>query len=277
MENVGILHPGEMGVAVAATLSNSGCHVWWASEGRSPETRCRAAAAGLLDAGSVHEICERCKAIVSVCPPEFAQATAREVVSYGFSGLYVDANAISPERASQIGELLTTAGACFVDGCIIGLPPQNRGDTWMYLAGTHATEAAALFSGGPLEVEVPEGEIGKASALKMVFAAHTKGLAALRAAVLGAAQELGVLCELERQWARSGPPFARAVESIQHVAPKSWRFVAEMQEIAATFEAAGMPAGFHYAAGEIFARLSPLKGATDVALERALQLLNRKL
>jgi 3-hydroxyisobutyrate dehydrogenase-like beta-hydroxyacid dehydrogenase len=275
MENIGILHPGEMGVAVAATLANSGCQVWWAPEGRSAETRCRAAAAGLRDAGSVRSICERCQVIVSVCPPEFAEATAREAVSYGFRGLYIDANAISPERARRIGAIVAAAGACFVDGCIIGLPPRNRGETWVYLSGTHAAQAAALFSGGPLEAEVLDGEIGKASALKMVFAAHTKGLAALRAAVLGAAQELGVLRELERQWARSGPPFARAVESIQHVAPKSWRFVAEMQEIAATFEAAGMPAGFHQAAGEIFARLAPLKGTAEIDLATALRLLRR--
>jgi hypothetical protein len=122
-----------------------------------------------------------------------------------------------------------------------------------------------------LETEVLEGEIGKASALKMVFAAHTKGLAALRAGVLGTARELGVLPDLERQWARSGPPFAQAVASLQHVAPKAWRFVAEMQEIAATFGAAGMPGGFHQAAEEIFARLAAFKGAPAVELEEALQ------
>jgi 3-hydroxyisobutyrate dehydrogenase-like beta-hydroxyacid dehydrogenase len=276
MENVGVLHPGEMGVAVAATLSNSGCQVWWASEGRSPETRGRAAAACLCDAGSVRRLCEQCRTIVSVCPPEFAEAIAGEAVNYGFRGLYIDANAISPEHARRIGGMMAMAGACFVDGCIIGLPPHNRDETWIYFSGAQATQAARLFSGGPLESEVLGSEAGKASALKMVFAAHTKGLAALRAAVLGAARELGVLPDLERQWARSGPPFARAVESIQHVAPKSWRFVAEMKEIAATFEAAGMPAGFHEAAGEIFARLAPLKGASAVELETALRLLNRE-
>jgi 3-hydroxyisobutyrate dehydrogenase-like beta-hydroxyacid dehydrogenase len=275
MASVGVLHPGEMGVAVAATLSNSGCEVWWASEGRSAETRRRAAAAALCDAGSIPSLCQRCEAIVSICPPEFAESAAREIAGHGFRGLYIDANAISPERARRIGSLIAAAGACFVDACVIGLPPRQRQQTWIYFSGAQAPRAAALFSAGPLEAEILEGEVGKASALKMVFAAHTKGLAALRAAVLGAAQQLGVLRDLERQWARSGPPFARAVESVQHVAPKSWRFVAEMNEISSTFDSAGMPAGFHQAAAEIFARLAPLKGAPDIDLPTALRLLTR--
>jgi hypothetical protein len=80
-----------------------------------------------------------------------------------------------------------------------------------------------------------------------------------------------VLRDLERQWSRSGPPFAQVAGSIQHVAPKAWRFVAEMQEIAAAFEAAGMPGGFHRAAGEIFARLADFKGVGKVELEDAVR------
>jgi 3-hydroxyisobutyrate dehydrogenase-like beta-hydroxyacid dehydrogenase len=272
---IGVLHPGEMGVAVAGTLENSGHEVWWASDGRSADTHRRAAEAGLRDAGTVADLCRLCEAIVSVCPPEFAEAMAREISGNRFDGLYIDANAISPERARRIGHMMEANGIGFVDGCVIGLPTSNRGETWIYLSGERAPEAAAYFSAGPIEAEALAGEIGKASALKMVFAAHTKGMAALRAAVLGAANELDVLAELERQWARSGPPFAQAVASIQHVAPKAWRFVAEMKEIAETFGAAGMPQGFHQAAEEIFARLTPFKGASRVALEDALRQLNR--
>ena len=265
-----------MGVAVAATLKNGGHSVVWASEGRSAETHRRAAALGLTDAGTLEAVCGRCDSIVSVCPPEFAETMAREIVGCGFQGLYIDANAISPDRVSRIGRTMEARGVHFVDGSIIGLPAKTHGETWIYLSGPHAREAAGCFSEGPLEVEVLEGEIGKASALKMVFAAQTKGLAALRASSLAAAEELGVLRDLERQWSRSGPPFAQVVGSLQHVAPKAWRFVAEMQEIAATFEAAGMPGGFHRAAGEIFARLADFKGASKVELEDALRKLTAR-
>jgi 3-hydroxyisobutyrate dehydrogenase-like beta-hydroxyacid dehydrogenase len=270
---IAILHPGEMGAAVARTLQNSGHEVWWASHGRSAGTHRRAAAAALSDAGSLANVCGQCEIIVSVCPPEFAEGMAKEIAGLRFQGLYLDANAISPERARRIGCIMKAAGIRFVDGCIIGLPARNRGQTWIYFSGQDAPEAAACFTAGPLEAEVLEGEIGKASALKMVFAAHTKGMAALRAAVLGAAHQLGVLPDLEKQWSRSGPLMAQAVSSVQHVAPKAWRFVAEMREIAATFEAAGMPPGFHQAAEQIYARLASLKGAEDVDLDEVLRML----
>jgi 3-hydroxyisobutyrate dehydrogenase-like beta-hydroxyacid dehydrogenase len=218
---------------------------------------------------------ELCPVIVSVCPPEFAEELASEITGLGYGGMYIDANAIGPERARRMGERMAAHGIAFVDACIIGLPATTRGETWLYLSGSNAGEAACCFSGGPLEVEILEGEIGRASALKMCFAAHTKGLAALRAAVLGTAEELGVLSDLQRQWERTGTTFADAVKSLQHTAPKAWRFVAEMKEIAATFEAAGMPGGFHLAAAEIFARLAPFKSAGKPELREALEKLVR--
>jgi 3-hydroxyisobutyrate dehydrogenase-like beta-hydroxyacid dehydrogenase len=270
---IGILHPGEMGVAVAKTAQNSGLEVYWASDGRSFDT-CRRAA-GLTDAGTLRRMTELCPVIVSVCPPEFAEDLASDVTGLGYGGIYIDANAIAPERARRMGECMAAHGIAFVDACIIGLPATTRGETWLYLSGPNAGEAACCFSGGPLEVEVLEGEIGRASALKMCFAAHTKGLAALRAAVLGTAKELGVLSDLQRQWERTGTTFADAVKSLQHTAPKAWRFVAEMKEIAATFESAGMPGGFHLAAAEIFARLAPFKRAGKPELREALEKLVR--
>jgi 3-hydroxyisobutyrate dehydrogenase-like beta-hydroxyacid dehydrogenase len=195
---------------------------------------------------------------------------ADEVLRLGFRGLYIDANAIAPERVRRLAQSFEAAGVTFVDGSIIGLPATSRGQTWIYLSGAHAEDAAECFAGGPLEVEVLPGEPGRASALKMCYAAHAKGMAALRAAVLGAAQELGVLGDLERQWSRSGPPFAQAVASIQHTAPKAWRFVAEMEEIAATFESVGIPGDFHRAAREIYARLAPFKGVNKPELRDAL-------
>src|SRR5215469_10609663 len=125
---IGILHPGEMGVAVATTLKNSGHEVSWASQGRSADTGRRADSAGLQDAGSLADICRRCEAIISVCPPEFAERMSQEIACAGFQGLYVDANAISPERACRIGRSAEAVGIRFVDSCIIGLPSRHRGE-----------------------------------------------------------------------------------------------------------------------------------------------------
>jgi 3-hydroxyisobutyrate dehydrogenase-like beta-hydroxyacid dehydrogenase len=181
MENlkVGILHPGNMGIFVAASAQNSGCEVYWASEGRSDQTRERAAKFQLGDAGTLTKLCETCSILISVCPPHAAEDVADQVLACGYTGLYVDANAIAPQRAARIGERMVAAGVAFVDGGIVGGPAWESGETWFYLAGEQADTVASCFSAGPLNAGIVGEEIGKASALKMCYAAWTKGSTAL--------------------------------------------------------------------------------------------------
>ena len=72
-QNIGIIHPGTMGICVAATVQNSGHEVYWASEGRSPQSRKRAEKFNLSDAGSLSTLCKTCTKIISVCPPHVAE------------------------------------------------------------------------------------------------------------------------------------------------------------------------------------------------------------
>ena len=202
---IGILHPGAMGVSVAATLRNAGHTVRWVSEGRSPQTRARAAEHHLTDVQSVQALCAQCTLIVSVCPPSAAEAVADTVIAEGFAGIYLDANAIAPQTTVRIAEKLQAAGIRFVDGGIIGGPAWEPSRTWLYLSGEAAPEIMPIFQAGPLETEVIGPAIGSASALKMCFAARTKGFTALLCSVLAAAEQLGVRDALERDWARRDP------------------------------------------------------------------------
>ena len=267
---IGILHPGEMGSAVAATVRNSGHEVFWVAEGRSHRTRARAESAGLTDAGTLALLCETCPVILSVCPPEFAADLADQVLAHGFRGTYLDANAISPPHKQAIATRMQSAGVHFVDGGIIGLPPRARGQTWLYLSGENAESLACLFQAGPMEVEIIGTEAGKASALKMCYAAQNKGSIALLTAVMGAADRLGVLEELRREWARPGRALGHTEAHVLRAAPKAWRWTAEMHEIAATLEAAGMPPEFHQAAAEIYERLREFKD-TNPSIEEVLK------
>jgi 3-hydroxyisobutyrate dehydrogenase-like beta-hydroxyacid dehydrogenase len=181
------------------------------------------------------------------------------VARLSYHGTYVDANAISVERVQRIARRLEEGGARFVDGGIIGPPAMPRHRTWLYLAGKNAAEIAPYFSAGPIEVEVLAGGVGRASALKMCFAAYSKGSIALACSVLAAAEQLDVLDDLKRQWSRSGPSLERLESEISGAAPKAWRFSPEMHEIAATFQSAGLPYEFHGAAAEIFRRLEDFK------------------
>jgi 3-hydroxyisobutyrate dehydrogenase-like beta-hydroxyacid dehydrogenase len=257
---IGVLHPGEMGSAVGAAAREAGARVLWASAGRGAATRARAEADGLEDAGTLARLVGASAVIVSVCPPAAALDVARQVAALGFRGTYVDANAVAPATARQVGELVTAAGAIFVDGGIIGPPPRRPGVSRLYLSGPGAPRVAALFRDGWLEAIPLDGPVGAASALKIAYAGWNKGSQALLLAVRALAMHEGVDEALLGEWARSMPDLPKRSENaVAANVRKAWRFVGEMEEIAATFEAAGLPDGFHRAAGEVYRRLAGWK------------------
>jgi 3-hydroxyisobutyrate dehydrogenase-like beta-hydroxyacid dehydrogenase len=258
---IGFLHPGEMGVSLAATALRGGHRALWASQGRGPDTRERAAQRGLTDAGSVGALCARSDLVVSICPPHAAEDVAAGVAATGFRGLYVDANAIAPARLVGIGRRLAAVGIDVVDGGVIGGPAWTPG-TRLVLSGPRAAAVASVFAAGPLATEVLGPDLGTASALKMAYASVTKGTTALLVAALAAAEGHGVREALLRQWDldEAGSGDARA-ERARRVTRKAWRFAGEMAEISATFEAAGVPGGFHAAAAELYRRLAGFKDA----------------
>lgn len=262
MTTIGILHPGDMGSVVGACAVAAGARVLWASEGRSAGSRERAAAAGLEDARTVAAVVAASDVIVSVCPPHAAIEVARDVAGRRFAGLYVDANAVAPGTAREIGAIVEADGATFVDGGLIGPPPRNAGSTRLYLSGREAKRAAALFESSALEaIAIGDGP-GAASALKMTYAAYTKGSSALLMAIRALAASEGVDDALLAEWRRSQPDLPKRSEAAaRDNARKAWRFVGEMEEIAAAFAAAGLPGGFHEAAAEIYARLADYKDA----------------
>lgn len=264
MSKIGILHPGEMGISIAASAINNGHQVYWISAGRSNKTQSRAEKYDLVKTNTLVLLCQTCETILSICPPHAAEKVAKSVIESGFKGLYLDANAISPQRAIKIGQMMEAHGIRFVDGGIIGGPAWTPKETWLYLAGAHANEVAACFSNGPLETKIVGNEIGKASALKMCYAAYTKGTTALLSAILAAAESLHVREELYQQWDMDEQGFSEQVNRrVRRVAAKAWRFEGEMKEIASTFREAILPDGFHLAAAEIYHRMANFKDANE--------------
>jgi 3-hydroxyisobutyrate dehydrogenase-like beta-hydroxyacid dehydrogenase len=261
---IGLLHPGEMGAAVGRCLTGRGHTVLWASQGRSEETTARAAAAGLTDAGTPRKLAAAADVIISVCPPYAAMDTAWAV--HGFTGLYLDANAISPGTAREVAELVTGNGGSYTDGGIIGPPPVSAGTTRLYLSGAAAPTIAELFAGTPLETRLAGGGLAGASAVKMAYAAWTKGTAALLLATRALAVASGVDDSLLAEWALSQPSLAdQFARSARSGMLKGWRWVGEMEEIAASMAAAGLPDGFHLAAAEVFRSCPRARSAQEAA------------
>ena len=260
---VGLLHPGEMGATVGTTVVGGGARVLWVAEGRSNATRSRALEIGLEEAGTLASVVRASRVILSVVPPHGALALARAVAALGFRGLYVDANAVAPDTAREIGRVMEAAGARFVDGGIIGPATRTRGTTRIYLAGPAAPEIALLFGAGPIDAIVLDAPNGAASALKMAFAGWNKGSQALLAAIRAFALAEGVDAALLAEWKISMPDtIARSERTFRDNARKAWRFVGEMEEIARSLAGVGLPGAFHEAAREIYERLADYKDAT---------------
>ncbi len=262
MTTIGLLHPGEMGASVGAAARANGARVLWASEGRGTDTWARAAAAELEDAGTLRAVAGASDVILSVCPPHAARDVATAVAAAGFRGLYVDGNAVAPDTSREIAAIVERAGATYVDGGLIGPPPDKPGTTRLYLSGPQAARAAALFTRGPLEAIVLPGELTAASAIKMAYGGWNKGQQALLMSIVALAMSAGVLEALMAEWQRSQPDLPRRAENAaKGSARKAWRWIAEMEENAATLDAAGLPEGFHQAAADVYRRLAPYKDA----------------
>jgi len=230
---VGLLFPGEMGALVGSAVAGD---VLWASEGRSDATRARAES--FRDVGAVRDLVAESDLVISLCPPAIAEDVAGEVAAEGFEGIYVEGNAISPERAKRIAGYLRC-----VDGAVI-----SAADVNLYLSGDPADVAmvAALFSEGEVKPIPLEGGVGAASALKMAFGGWNKIGAALTAQAYAIARAYGV----EEALAREGVDSGRFVRS----ARKAWRWAPEMEEVADTSEALGLPGGMGRGAADLFRR-----------------------
>lgn len=260
IQTIGLLHPGLMGVTVGKSTKAGGSRVIWASEGRSQATRDRAHKAGLEDIGSLSELIRSSDIIISVCPPHAAVNVAQEVIKMGFHGIYADFNAVSPATARKIEQIVTGSKAEYVDGGIIGPPAHEPGRTRVYLSGQQAHRIESLFVKGNMDAVIIGKESGAASALKMCYAAWTKGSWAMLLAIRALAEKEGVSEALINEWKQSQPGLAgRSEEAASRTASRAWRFVGEMEEIAATFRDAGLPDQFHLGAAALYKRMVRFK------------------
>jgi 3-hydroxyisobutyrate dehydrogenase-like beta-hydroxyacid dehydrogenase len=259
-----------MGAAVGGCLVSVGHTVLWDPEGRSRATTGRALSAG-LDGAGLAAVMKRSSVIVSVCPPHAAFDVACLVAERGFGGIYVDANAVSVATARQVAAVIERVGAAYVDGGIIGPPPENAGHTRLYLSGKQAAEVQSLFRRSALDARIVDGPQFAASSVKMAYAAWTKGTSALLLACRALARAEGVERTLLAEWALSQPRLADQSEgAATSAAQKGWRWIAEMEEIARSMATAGLPTGFHEAAADVYDRTAQASNSLDAVLSALL-------
>lgn len=241
---IGIVSPGDMGQAIAMRLKACGYSVCTPLQGRSERTAQLAHQAGLIDCETVEHMVASCDAVLSILNPGAALEKAREVAhamrAAGRKILYLDCNAIAPQTVHEIDGIVRGASGVFVDAGIIGPPPRGKLKTKLYVSGPAAAGLAQIVD-PQLQVRIVSDRIGDASAVKMCYAAMTKGTIALGVELLVAARKLGVEQAVEAEFHESQSQMYESILSRSvSMPPKAHRWVPEMLEIAKTFEGVGM-------------------------------------
>ena len=256
-QTVAIVSPGDMGHNLGKALKKEGLRIVTCLAGRSDRTRSLAADAGFEDAPSLAAMMTEADLVLSIVPPSSALDAARgfadAMTSAGATPPYADCNAVSPQTALAVGEVVAGAGAPFIDAGIVGPGLGTREKpTRFYVSGPQAP-AMAVLQGPHIDVVDMGPEIGRASAIKMSYAAVTKGVWTLYCAALMSAEALGVTENLHEELAYSRPgDYAEMERMVPRLPLDARRWIGEMREIAATLQSAGVSPNFHKGAADVF-------------------------
>jgi 3-hydroxyisobutyrate dehydrogenase-like beta-hydroxyacid dehydrogenase len=220
------------------------------------------------DLGDLQEMASVSDFIFSIMPPEeaenFAKEVAKAIVASRKSPVFVDCNAISPDTTLSIAEVIKNTGADFLNVGIIG-PPPGRGSTTKFYASGEGVNSLQFINQNDIKL-VPVGdEIIKASAVKMCYAALTKGTMTLQASVLVAAELLGISDEVQDEFKESqGFHWEAMNKRVSTFACDAGRWAGEMDQISDTFGSTGMTPYLHRGAADVFRLLdaSPISVET---------------
>jgi 3-hydroxyisobutyrate dehydrogenase-like beta-hydroxyacid dehydrogenase len=258
--NIGITSPGDMGQGMAMCIKPMGFNVCMASDGRSARTRSLGEQAGMTDCKSLEGLVQTCDMVLSVLDPGFAvtnaQAIAAACRNTGRKIVFAECNAISPQTLLEIYDIMSSADCIVVDAGIVGPPPRKGARQSFYVSGPHAKVMNRINS-EQIVVRVAGDKLGDASAVKMCYAALTKGSIALGTELLIAARKLGVDQVLEAEFKRTQAELYESTLSRSAGMPfKAYRWVPEMNEIAKTFEGVGLTPRILQGAADLFSQIA---------------------
>jgi 3-hydroxyisobutyrate dehydrogenase-like beta-hydroxyacid dehydrogenase len=269
---VGLLHPGAMGAAIGGQLVRAGHRVLWSPTGRSAATADRAAASGLTPVRDLAELLGEAELVLSICPPAFAEGLARTAAAY--AGTWVEANAITPERARRIEDLLPASTV--VDGGIVGSPPVGGKRPTLYLSGPAGTGLVEdLFATTEVKTRILGERIGQASALKLSYSAYQKASRVLAAVSYGLAWDHGVDQELLAIAGKRPGSYLTETDYIPKTAARAWRWGPELTEAADMLRDAGLPDDMLRAAAAVLTRWEWAKDDGRMNVDQAMHQLHR--
>ena len=255
VKTVAILSPGDMGSNVGRALRENGLEVITCLTDRSQRTRELAESAGIVDVPDFAQMIDRADIVLSVLVPERAVDVARQVATVieqsGKPLPFADCNPVAPAVAIEMAKIIDGAGGKYIDGGIIGSPPGRGAPPRFYASGPHESTLGQLDGRG-ISVPLMGGEVGRASAIKMCYASLSKGTAALNASALISAMNLGIYDEFINEMESSQQGVLKNMQGVKGLGAKAFRWIDEMEQISATFGAAGATPHMHKGAADIF-------------------------
>ena len=255
VKTVAILSPGDMGSNVGRALRENGLEVITCLTDRSQRTRELAESAGIVDVPDFAQMIDRADIVLSVLVPERAVDVARQVAAVieqsGKPLPFADCNPVAPAVAIEMAKIIDGAGGKYIDGGIIGSPPGRGAPPRFYASGPHEAILGQLDGRG-ISVPLMGGEVGRASAIKMCYASLSKGAAALNASALISAMNLGIYDEFINEMESSQQGVLKNMQGVKGLGAKAFRWIDEMEQISATFGAAGATPYLHKGAADIF-------------------------
>ena len=281
MAVIGVIAQGMMGAGVGRRLHESGAKVRTLFSGRSQASVERAKAAGMAAAADERELLSDADFFLSVLPPGEAETLAGKLaptlMTLDRKPVYIDCNAISPQTAMRVGEIIAPTGAHFVDAGIIGGPPRPGYSPTIYASGPTAGQTAVLRDWG-IDWRVIDGPIGAASGLKMSYAGITKGTTAIASAMLLGAARFGCGEALIAELTESQPEMlARMRSGIPRMYDKAYRWVAEMEEISDFLERNPPSRDIYAAVARLYAYLAEAEAEKEPGPDNAVRTLDRVL
>jgi 3-hydroxyisobutyrate dehydrogenase-like beta-hydroxyacid dehydrogenase len=281
MAVIAIIAQGMMGAGVGRRLHENGAKVRTLLSGRSAASAERARAAGMEAAADQRALLTGADFLLSILPPGEAEPLARRLAP-ALSALprkpvYVDCNAVSPQTAIRVGEIVAPTGADFVDAGIIGGPPRPGYSPTIYASGPTASQTAVLRDWG-IDWRVIDGPIGAASALKMSYAGITKGTTAIASAMLLGAARFGCDAALIAELTESQPEMLERMRSgIPRMYDKAYRWVAEMEEISGFLEQNPASRDIYAAIARLYDHLATAYADKEPGADNAINTLDRIL
>jgi 3-hydroxyisobutyrate dehydrogenase-like beta-hydroxyacid dehydrogenase len=272
MTTLTLLHPGAMGARVGGQAALAGARVLYVPTGRSAASLQRALDAGLEAAESLRSALATSDFVLSVCPPHAAEDVAHQVLTHPFRGVYVEANAISPDRTRRIAAACAERDVPMLDGSIVGGPPGPGSAPRLYLSGDgkEVARVAAVFEGTRVLARPLDAGIGAASALKMSYASYQKSARVLAAVSHALAASHGVAAELALEAGSLTSNILVETDQLPSVAARAWRWAPELEEIAATLRTAELPPDLAEGAASVLRRWAGDKDRFDLPLAEVL-------